>query len=216
MNQKRKKNVSKKQRKTVSMTMDPLSSHLSLIGEKASSLRPCDDGSFQIDSFLDLFSILIDIYPILFPRPVSYFLRRDVENGVSVVKREGSKEGATTLRQLVDRQTERLGPSGCEALTENGTKSLLWLQRTGMFLVEMMERVGKGPSVAASEAYDLVLRPFHSFSTRALAGTVLSYSPSFEGADPSLLIEVASSLRPIAERVGALLDEKGAVFAERL
>ena len=87
-----------------------------------------------------------------------------------------------------------------------------------MFLVETMERVACGvpSSSAASEAYSLVLSPFHTLSTRALAGTVLTCSPSFEGVSSSLLIDASSSLRRVGEAVDRLLSENGAVFQEKL
>ena len=64
----------------------------------------------------------------------------------------------------------------------NGGKALLWLNRASTLITAIMRGIyeGKDPKVAAGEAYETVLKPYHGFMTKKVVGTALGICPAKE------------------------------------
>ena len=174
-----------------------------------------------LEGFLRLCSVLGSVYTDLLPKAVSYFLLRDLENGIDVV-REASSDGKfkfRTARELVRHQTTiDPGLKGCIESSRNGTKSLLWLQRTCRFMMLVMRGLKEGRRVDESclSAYDSVLRPYHKWTTQRVASFALSTSVLWTRTQTSSEDILIERLESVSSTLHSILEEHGAVFEERM
>jgi len=171
-----------------------------------------------VEDFLRLCSVLGNVYRELLPNAVSYFLLRDLENGIEVVREESEGKFKTT-RELVRHQTTiDPGLKGCMKSSRNGTKSLLWLQRTCRFIVLVMKGLKEGRRVDESclTAYDSVLRPYHKWTTQGVASFALSTSVLWARTQCASEDRLIESLGSVSSTLHSILEEHGAVFDERM
>ena len=171
----------------------------------------------SLPHFLSLCSLLGNVYREILPYAVSYVLLKDLENGVRVVREEYHACSLLTARELVRHQaTIEPGREACRKANRNGTKSLLWLQRTCQFMYLLLSglRDGKTSQEACRLAYDLVLRPYHKWSTQKVASLALSTSLSFDVS--AIDAEVVLALGKVSSELHNVLREYDVVFEEKM
>ena len=144
------------------------------------------DANLTTESYLCVSEQLPDVYDLLFPYIVASPMKSACVDGVATVRDAlaSTPDGkAATLLGLVSHQiaadgAEKLGASG----TRSGTKSLLWLNRELTFICMILRLMSlkMEPSQAASQAYELVLRPYHSFMVRTTVGNAVGLAPARE------------------------------------
>lgn len=188
-------------------------------------------GGVRTETFLALCTTLRPIYDTVFPRVVSHFLRKDLDNGVHVVRKEGG--GEERLRGMVDKDLEEHGHYRCRENAVNATKSLLWLKRMIHFMEHILSSLEERDSdptrddvtSIAKEAYDTVLSPYHSLSSRMLFRSVLPSVPgrdeiasllSLGEKDRDMLRETSSLLKECHLAVHSFLEERGANFPDKV
>ena len=196
-----------------------------------------EEEGMRTETFLALCTTLRPIYDTIFPRVVSHFLLKDLDNGVHVVRKEGG--GEDRVRDMVDQDLLARGHHKCREDTVNATKSLLWLKRMLHFMEHILSSLqaeGEGIDIVqqgtreqitslAKEAYDTVLSPYHSLSSRILFRSVLPTVPGkeeivsllgLEEEHRPLLGETASLLKRCHQAVHSLLEERGANFPDKI
>lgn len=186
-------------------------------------------GQITTESYMRVSEQIPDIYDLLFPSLVASPMKSACVDGVATVREAMASipggKGATLLgmvqHQVAETGAEALGVPG----VRSGTKSLLWLNRECTYICMLLRLMSMGmePSQAASQAYDAVLRPYHTFMVRTTVGNAVSLAPARDkllallnlGSEQEAIAQITALCElgePLVEEVKKLLQANSAHF----
>ena len=140
-------------------------------------------GNMVTESYLAAMEEVNPVYACLFTSGmIVRQLQSDLTGSITAVRecvKTVGEEAGKTLDSMCKAEIERITLKKCQTTKKNGVKCLLWLNRATSFLAFFIHGLkdGKESKVAAGEAYEAILKPYHGWMARKIVGTAMGMTP---------------------------------------
>jgi len=191
-------------------------------------------GNVLTESYLNVCQGNLKVFALLFngyfTATVGTQLAEANTNGQNIVRKDAAAIGAdaTTILGLVKSQMASAGAATMDVPgATSGTKSILWLNRELTFICKVIKLLSSGRPAdeAGYEAYEAVLKPYHTWLLQKVVGNAVGYMEDLAGLMTALSIESKEegkrlceefygAMEPLVAEVLALLEAEGAHFQQ--
>ncbi|KAL8426953.1 hypothetical protein Efla_004506 [Eimeria flavescens] len=198
---------------------------------------PDEQGRLDCEKLADAAVHISNVYELVFGKGfVSRHLKQDIANSSGRMRaaadtlRKVRGGGVVSADQLIDWELKELGISRMRKDERSGVRGMLWMQRALDFIISlicnmfgtMKESTSKE---CALDAYDKILKPYHSFFVSHIVSLAFSLAPSkeefvdrlgfqMEEAE-SCVQSIEEVIRPVIVSLGRLLEESQCNFPDK-
>lgn len=198
---------------------------------------PDTQGRLDCDKLADAALQIATVYDLVFGGGfVSRHLKQDIANSSGRMRaaaealRRTRGGGAVSADELIAWEIKELGIPRMRKDQQSGVRGMLWMKRALDFVFSLLcNMFGSMKDASAKEcaleAYDRILKPYHSFFVSHVVSLAFSLAPSREEFISRLGFDVAEAeacarsmdevVRPIIMCLGKLLDQSHCNFPDK-
>lgn len=198
---------------------------------------PDAQGRLDCDKLADAAMQISAVYDLVFGGGiVSRHLKQDIANSSGRMRaaadalRKSRGGGVVCADELILWEIEELGISRMRKDQHSGVRGMLWMKRALDFIFSLICNMFGSMKDATSkecalEAYDRILKPYHSFLVSHIVSLAFSLAPSKEEFVSRLGFELAEAeacvqsieevIRPIIAGLGKLLEQSHCNFPDK-
>lgn len=198
---------------------------------------PNAEGRLDCEKLADAALQISAVYDLVFGGGfVSKYLKQDIANSsgrmraAAEVLRKGKGGAPVYADELIKWEIEEMGISRMRKDQNSGVRGMLWMKRALDFIFSLIRNMYGTMKDATSkecalEAYDRILKPYHSFLVSHVVSLAFSLAPSKEEftqrlgldeIDPDSSVQsIEEFVMPVISSLGRLLEESECNFPDK-
>ncbi|KAL8452069.1 hypothetical protein Emed_001610 [Eimeria media] len=198
---------------------------------------PDSEGKLDCEKLADAAMQISNVYELVFGKGfVSRHLKQDIANSSGRMRaaadalRKARGGGVVSADQLIEWELKEMGVARMRKDEQSGVRGMLWMKRALDFILSLICNMFGTMKEATSkecalEAYNRILKPYHSFFVSHIVSLAFTLAPSkeefvhrlgFEMQEAEACVDsIEEVIRPVISSLGKLLDESNCNFPDK-